>query len=59
MPISRLAECVIATKEDAATAPFPACLVGHAGDGNFHMMYLLDPDNPAELDEDGKEAKPG
>ncbi len=31
--------------------PFPVCLVGHAGDGNFHLMYLLDPDSPSELAE--------
>jgi len=51
VPISRLAECVIETKRDAANATFPVCLVGHAGDGNFHMMYLLDPESRAELDE--------
>ncbi len=27
------------------------CLVGHAGDGNFHLIYMLDPANAAELDE--------
>jgi D-lactate dehydrogenase (cytochrome) len=48
VPISRLAECVVETKDDHANAPFPICLVGHAGDGNFHLMYLLDPENPAE-----------
>ena len=51
VPISRLAECVVETKKDHAAVPFPICLVGHAGDGNFHLMYLLDPDNPAELQE--------
>jgi len=51
VPISRLAECVLETKEDHAHAPFPVCLVGHAGDGNFHVIYLIDPDDPAELDE--------
>ena len=54
VPISRLAECVIETKRDQAGAPFPICLVGHAGDGNFHLMYLLDPDSPAELAEAGR-----
>lgn len=51
VPISRLADCVLETKADHANVPFPVCLVGHAGDGNFHMIYLMDPDNPAELDE--------
>ncbi len=51
VPISQLAECVLQTKADHANVPFPVCLVGHAGDGNFHVIYLLDPDNPSELDE--------
>ncbi len=51
VPISQLAECVLQTKADHAHLPFPVCLVGHAGDGNFHVIYLLDPGNPAELDE--------
>jgi D-lactate dehydrogenase (cytochrome) len=51
VPISRFAECVVETKNDHAGAPFPACIVGHAGDGNFHVMYLLDPESQAELDE--------
>jgi len=51
VPISRLAECVLETEKDSASAPFPAPLVGHAGDGNFHLLYVLDPDNPAELAE--------
>jgi D-lactate dehydrogenase (cytochrome) len=51
VPISQLAECVLQTKADHAHVPFPVCLVGHAGDGNFHVIYLLDPDDPSELDE--------
>ena len=51
VPISRLADCVIETQRDHENAPFPVCLVGHAGDGNFHLVCLLDPANPAELDE--------
>jgi D-lactate dehydrogenase (cytochrome) len=50
VPISRLADCVIETKRDNEGAPFPICLVGHAGDGNFHLMYLLDPASAEELD---------
>jgi D-lactate dehydrogenase (cytochrome) len=51
VPISRLAECVLETKADHSNLTFPVCLVGHAGDGNFHLIYLLDPESPAELDE--------
>ena len=51
VPISRLAECVLDTKKDHAGAPFPICLVGHAGDGNFHLLYVLDPESARELDE--------
>jgi D-lactate dehydrogenase (cytochrome) len=50
VPISRLAECVVETKRDNEGAPFPICLVGHAGDGNFHLVYVLDPSSAAELD---------
>jgi D-lactate dehydrogenase (cytochrome) len=51
VPISRLAECIVETKRDNAVAPFPICLVGHAGDGNFHLIYVLDPSSSAELEE--------
>ena len=51
VPISRLAECIVETKTDNAGAPFPICLVGHAGDGNFHLIYVLDPASRAEIDE--------
>src|SRR6476660_8454278 len=51
VPISRLAECVVETKKDNRTASFPVCLVGHAGDGNFHLLYVLDPDQSEEIEE--------
>ena len=51
VPISRLADCVLQTKEENAGASFPICLVGHAGDGNFHLIYVLDPASAAELEE--------
>jgi D-lactate dehydrogenase (cytochrome) len=49
VPISRLAECVAGTRADLDTAPFPAMIVGHVGDGNFHVVMLLDPDSGEEL----------
>ena len=51
VPISRLAECVVETEKECRGASFPICLVGHAGDGNFHLMYLVNPDDPLEVDE--------
>jgi D-lactate dehydrogenase (cytochrome) len=51
VPISRLAECIVATKEDIERASFPITLLGHVGDGNFHLGLLIDPDDPRELEE--------
>ena len=51
VPISRLAECVTETQADLANLSFPATIVGHVGDGNFHVLCVLDPAEPAELDE--------
>jgi D-lactate dehydrogenase (cytochrome) len=48
VPISRLADCIVESKKDAAGASFPTTVVGHVGDGNFHMAFILDPENPAE-----------
>jgi D-lactate dehydrogenase (cytochrome) len=48
VPISRLADCIVESKRDVAGAPFPTTVVGHVGDGNFHMAFILDPKNPAE-----------
>ncbi len=51
VPISRLAECITETRADIANASMPIPLVGHVGDGNFHLAFLLDPDAPAEWEE--------
>ncbi|CAM5189651.1 D-lactate dehydrogenase (cytochrome) OS=Castellaniella defragrans OX=75697 GN=HNR28_000819 PE=4 SV=1 [Castellaniella defragrans] len=48
VPISRLAECVSETAQELDRASFPYTIVGHVGDGNFHVLMLLDPDNPSE-----------
>ena len=48
VPISRLAECVGDTARKLDQASFPYTIVGHVGDGNFHVLMLLDPDDPAE-----------
>src|SRR5690625_4685375 len=51
VPISRLADCVRETAADLDSASFPYTIVGHVGDGNFHVLMLLDPDNPEEWEE--------
>ncbi|MFL5173586.1 MAG: FAD-binding oxidoreductase [Microvirga sp.] len=49
VPISRLAECVEATKRDADASGLVAPIVGHVGDGNFHVSPLIDMDDPDEI----------
>jgi len=51
VPISRLAECIRQTKADLETTHIPAPIVGHVGDGNFHVIFVIDPDKPEEFDE--------
>lgn len=51
VPISRLAECIAATYEDIAQVSIPIALFGHVGDGNFHLVVLVDRDNPKEMAE--------
>ena len=49
VPISKLAECIVATKVKLSAAPFPSVVLGHIGDGNFHAILLADAKDPAEL----------
>lgn len=51
VPISRLPECITETKQDLAAAKVPATIVGHVGDGNFHVIFSIDPAAPHELEE--------
>lgn len=51
VPISRLAQCIVETKADLATATIPATILGHVGDGNFHVVFVIDPDNPDDMAE--------
>lgn len=48
VPISRLADCLLDSIEEADATGLPYFLVGHVGDGNFHFGYLIDPNNPTE-----------
>jgi D-lactate dehydrogenase (cytochrome) len=49
VPLSRLAECVTETQRDIDEHKMLAPIVGHVGDGNFHVSVLLDMDDPAEV----------
>jgi D-lactate dehydrogenase (cytochrome) len=49
VPISRLAECVVATQADIAASRLVAPIVGHVGDGNFHLTLLVDKTDADEI----------
>jgi len=49
VPISRLAECVVETQRDIAESRLLAPIVGHVGDGNFHLTLLVDMDDADEV----------
>jgi len=51
VPISRLAECIAETKADLAQSSIPSALVGHVGDGNFHLVFMIDPQQSEEIAE--------
>jgi len=48
VPISRLTDCVLDTRADVERSGLIAPIVGHVGDGNFHLVVLFDPDNAEE-----------
>jgi D-lactate dehydrogenase (cytochrome) len=48
VPISRLAECVTETQREVVERKLVAPIVGHVGDGNFHVLVLFDPASAAE-----------
>ncbi|MCR9111139.1 FAD-linked oxidase C-terminal domain-containing protein [Marivita sp. XM-24bin2] len=49
VPISALAECLAKTKELIAEAGLMAPIAGHVGDGNFHLLILVDPEDASEM----------
>jgi len=51
VPISRLAECIAETKRDLAQSSIPSALAGHVGDGNFHLIFMIDPQSSTEVAE--------
>lgn len=48
VPISRLTECIAETKDDIARSGLFAPLLGHVGDGNFHLTIFYDPDEETQ-----------
>jgi glycolate oxidase subunit GlcD len=50
VPLERLAEAIVATREIGARHGLPACSWGHAGDGNLHSTFMIDLDDPAEAE---------
>ncbi len=51
VPISKLADCLMETREDIDASGFYAPIVGHVGDGNFHLVILVDPEDEKEMHE--------
>ncbi len=49
VPISRLADCILETKKDIEESGLLAPIVGHVGDGNFHLSFIIDPDDSEEM----------
>jgi len=49
VPMSRLAECIAETKTDLQASTVPATILGHVGDGNFHVVFSMDPNSPDDL----------
>lgn len=51
VPISRLPECIEETQADLDACSVPSTILGHVGDGNFHVIFSIDPDRPEEMAE--------
>ena len=49
VPISRLAECILDTQADCERHNILHSIIGHVGDGNFHVLMLIDPHDAAEV----------
>ena len=49
VPISRLAECILATKADCEEHAMVYSIIGHVGDGNFHVLMMVDPEDAADV----------
>ncbi len=54
VPISRLAQCIAETRADLDRSSLTGAMVGHVGDGNFHVALLVDPARAEEIAEAGR-----
>ena len=50
VPISKLADCILETRADIDRSGLTVCIVGHVGDGNFHLLIIVDPADGAEIE---------
>lgn len=48
VPISKLAQCIAETRADLSASGLVATVLGHVGDGNFHVSMVIDPASPQE-----------
>jgi D-lactate dehydrogenase (cytochrome) len=48
VPISRLADCILQTRAEVEKSGLTAPIVGHVGDGNFHLIVLFDPGDASQ-----------
>ena len=51
VPVSQLGACILDTRELLRNCSVPAAILGHVGDGNYHVVFAVDPTNKQELDE--------
>ena len=50
VPISKLSECIEQTQQDLAASKIYGPIVGHVGDGNFHVLLTADPNDHAAIE---------
>lgn len=50
VPIGALADCIVHAKGLLADCPVPYAIMGHVGDGNFHVVFALDPDSAEDAE---------
>lgn len=51
VPISKLAECILETRKEIDNSWLKAPILGHVGDGNYHVLLVIDPNKPADIQE--------